>query len=154
MKYNGVVLSVKDIELSKAFYEDLFGLELYQDYGINKSFSCGLSLQQEFDWLVGIDKSQIQLQPNNIELSFEEDDFDEFLRKLKKYPNIQFLGDVVTHSWGQRVIRFYDLDGHLIEVGERMKMVIKRFLAMNMTIEEIAKKMDISIKDIEILLKE
>lgn len=154
MKYNGVVLSVKDIELSKTFYEDLFGLELYQDYGINKSFTCGLSLQQEFDWLVGIDKSQIQLQPNNIELSFEEDDFDEFLSKLKKYPNIQYLGDVVTHSWGQRVIRFYDLDGHLIEVGECMKMVIKRFLSMDMTFEEIAKKMDISIKDIEILLNE
>ncbi len=33
----------------------------------------------------------------------------------------------MEHSWGQRVIRFYDLDGHLIEVGESMAMVIRRF---------------------------
>jgi hypothetical protein len=26
-------------------------------------------------------------------------------------------GQVKTHSWGQRVVRFYDLDGNLIEVG-------------------------------------
>lgn len=154
MKYSGTVISVKDIELSKAFYEDLFGLELYQDYGINKAFTCGLSLQQEFDWLVGIEKKQIKSYPNNIELCFEEENFDDFLDKLKKYPNIQYLGDVVTHTWGQRVIRFYDLDGHLIEVGECMKKVVKRFMALNMSKEEIAKKMDISINDIDIILNE
>jgi len=26
----------------------------------------------------------------------------------------------MTHSWGQQVIRFYDLDGNLIEVGTPM----------------------------------
>lgn len=154
MKYSGTVISVKDIELSKAFYEDLFGLELYQDYGINKAFTCGLSLQQEFDWLLGIEKKQIKSYPNNIELCFEEENFDDFLDKLKRYPNIQYLGDVVTHTWGQRVIRFYDLDGHLIEVGECMKKVVKRFMALNMSKEEIAKKMDISINDIDIILNE
>ena len=41
-------------------------------------------------------------------------------------------------SWGQRVIRFYDLDGHIVEVGEDMKMVLKRFLASGMTMEEIS----------------
>jgi len=44
------------------------------------------------------------------------------------------------------VIRFYDLDGHIIEVGEDMKMVIKRFLASGMTMEEISMKMDVSLK--------
>ena len=45
----------------------------------------------------------------------QEQDFDGFLDKLKKYPNIEYLGDLIEHSWGQRVIRFYDLDGHIIE---------------------------------------
>ena len=62
---------------------------------------------------------------------------DRFLTKLKQYPDIEYLGDVIEHSWGQRVIRFYDLDGHIIEVGEDMKMVIKRFPFEGRLIKEV-----------------
>lgn len=109
-------------------------------------------MQQDFDWLVGIAKENIGKKSNNVEIVFEEDDFDGFIHKLKKYPNIDYLGEVTEHSWGQRVIRFYDLDGHLIEVGENMKMVIQRFLNAGMTIEEISIKMDVSIMDLKKLL--
>ena len=50
------------------------------------------------------------------------------------------------------MIRFYDPDGHIIEVGEDMKMVIKRFLASGMTMEEISVKMDASVEDLMKLL--
>jgi hypothetical protein len=152
MKYTSTVLSVADINLSRKFYEDLFGLELYQDYGINISFTCGLSLQQEFHWLVNLSKDKILKNSNNMELCFEEENFDEFLKKLREYPNVKYLGDVVEHSWGQRVIRFYDLDGHIIEVGESMKMVINRFLTSGLTMEEISVKMNASIEDLNKLL--
>ena len=152
MKYICTVLSVSDINAARKFYEDLFGLELYQDYGINISFTCGLALQQDFDWLVNIPKEKILKKSNNAEVVFEEQDFDRFLDKLKKYPHIEYLGEMVEHSWGQRVIRFYDLDGHIIEVGEDMKMVIQRFLTSVMTIEEISAKMDVSISDLTKLL--
>ena len=59
---------------------------------------------------------------NNAEIVFEEQDFDGFLNKLKAYSDIEYLGEVIEHSWGQRVIRFYDLDEHLIEVGEDMQL--------------------------------
>ena len=83
---------------------------------------------------------------------FWEQNFDGFLNKLKEYPDIEYLGEVIEHSWGQRVIRFYDLDGHIIEVGEDMKMVIKRFLSSGMTMEEISVKMDASVEDLTKLL--
>ena len=51
MKAFTTVLSVAEIHAARAFYEDLFGLELYQDYGRNLTFTCGLSLQQDFHWL-------------------------------------------------------------------------------------------------------
>lgn len=152
MTYTCTVISVADINASRKFYEDLFGLEVDQDYGINISFSCGLALQQEFDWLVNISKDKVMNRPNNMELCFEEEEFDSFLAKLKSYPNIKYLGDVVEQSWGQRVIRFYDLDGHLIEVGENMKMVINRFLDSGMSMEEVSAKMDVSLKDLDSLL--
>ena len=37
MKYEGVCIAVKDVSFAKKFYQELFGLEVYQDYGINIS---------------------------------------------------------------------------------------------------------------------
>ena len=92
--------------------------------------------------------------PHNMELAFETRDFDGFLEKLEQYPGIERLGAVIEHSWGQRVVRFYDPDGHIIEVGEDMKMVVERFLSAGMTMEEVSARMDVSIKDLTTLLDE
>ena len=152
MKYVCTVISVADISAARKFYEELFGLEVYQDYGKNIAFTCGLALQQDFDWLVNIPKEKVLKKSNNAEVVFEEQNFDGFLNKLKEYPEIEYLGEVIEHSWGQRVIRFYDLDEHLIEVGEDMKMVIKRFLDSGMTMEEVSVRMDVSVDDLTKLL--
>ena len=88
MRYTCILISVSDINASRKFYEDLFGLEVYQDYGKNIAFTCGLALQQDFDWLIDIPKEKIVKKANNAEIVFEEANFDEFLDKLKKYPNI------------------------------------------------------------------
>ena len=37
-------------------------------------------------------------------------------------------------EWGQRSIRFYDPDKHIIDVGESMKVVIKRFLLSGVSV--------------------
>lgn len=152
MKFTSTVIAVSDVNISRRFYEDLFGLELYQDYGINVSFTCGLSLQQEFDWLAGVPKETVLRRSHNMELAFETRDFDGFLEKLEQYPGVERLGEVIEHSWGQRVVRFYDPDGHLIEVGEDMKMVVERFLSAGMTMEEASARMGVSIEDLTKLL--
>lgn len=56
---------------------------------------------------------------------------------------------MIEHSWGQRVVRFYDPDGHIIEVGEEMKMVVERFLASGMTMEDVSRRMDVPAEDLE-----
>lgn len=153
MKYEGVCIAVTDVKLARKFYEELFGLEVFQDYGINISFYGGLSLQQDFDWLLSIPKDKIVKSPHNMELYFEEDDFDSFIARLKQRSDIKYMGDGVKEAgWGQRSIRFYDLDGHIIEVGENMKIVVKRFLDTGMSMEETSKRMDVSVSDLEKLL--
>lgn len=153
MKYEGVCIAVKDVNRSKQFYQEIFGLEVFQDYGINISFG-GLSLQQEFDWLLDIPKESILHKPHNMELYFEEDDFDSFITKLKQRQDIQYVNDGVKEAgWGQRSIRFYDLDGHVIEVGENMKIVVQRFLDSGMTLEQTSKRMDVSIPELQAILK-
>ena len=111
MKYHGPCISVSDVNLSRKFYEDLFGLEVFQNYGINISFTCGLSLQQDFDRLLNIPKELIAKKSHNMELYFEEDNFNGFISKIKQRNDINYIGNgVIEAPWGQRCIRFYDLD--------------------------------------------
>ena len=57
-------------------------------------------------------------------------------------------------SWGQRVIRFYDPDQHLIEVGESMKSVAEKYITAGMTLDEIAIRMDVKVPDVQKMLSE
>lgn len=50
------------------------------------------------------------------------------------------------HRWGQRVIRFYDSDGNIIEAGEEMGTVMQRFAAKGMAAEEIAVRMGVPLE--------
>ena len=153
MQYSGVVLSVEDIGVSRSFYEELFGLKLEHDYGINLSFTCGLSLQQNFAWLIGTAPEVVQKKTHNVEICFEEEGFDAFLERLSQFSDIDYLGKVREHGWGQRVVRFYDPDGHLIEVGESMQRVIRRFLDKGMTLQEVSVRMDVREEDLHKLLQ-
>ena len=74
MKYQGVCIAVENVKDARAFYEALFGLEVFQDYGINIVFHGGLTLQQEFDWLLSVPKDKVLKASHNMELYFEEDD--------------------------------------------------------------------------------
>lgn len=151
MKF-GCLFAVEDIHAARNFYENLFGLTVSQDYGRMVGFDCGLILQQDFGWLTGIPEDQIKHEENNCELYFEVEDFDGFLQKLHTVANPLLLHDTVTCPWGQRVIRFYDLDNHLIEVGENMGAVARNFLAQGMSMEAVAEKMDVTVRDVQNML--
>jgi catechol 2,3-dioxygenase-like lactoylglutathione lyase family enzyme len=154
MKYQGVCIVVSDINTSRQFYEDLFRLEVIEDYGTNIAFNCGISLQQDFDWMLDIPDGTISKESKSMELYFEEDDFNAFLEKLSTFPDIRYFGDgVKEQNWGQRTVRFYDPDSNIIEVGENLKEVAERFLASGMTLEETSKRMDISLPDLERLIR-
>lgn len=117
MKLKNILIVVKDMERSKQFYHDLFGLEMILDNGGNMILTEGLVLQDEKIWKAFIGKEIIP-ENHSCELYFEERDLETFVQKLEKlYPSIQYVNRLMTHSWGQKVIRFYDLDGNLIEVG-------------------------------------
>ena len=120
MKLKNVLIVVKDIEKSKQFYHDLFGLNVVLDNDGNMILTEGLVLQEEKIWKSFLGKEIIP-QNNACELYFEEMDIEAFVQKLERlYPSIVYVNRLITHSWGQKVIRFYDLDGNLIEVGTPM----------------------------------
>ena len=78
---------------------------------------------------------------------------DEFIKNLDTFENIEYVHRLFEHNWGQRVVRFYDLDKHIIEVGENMSAVAKRFLNSGLSKEEIAMRMDVAVEYVEQWLK-
>ena len=66
---------------------------------------------------------------------------------------IRYVHPVKEHSWGQRVVRLYDPDLHIIEIGESMKTVCRRFSASGMTVVEIAERMDVPVKYVTACLR-
>lgn len=117
MKLKNILIVVKDIERSRRFYHDLFGLEMIRDFEGNMILTEGLVLQDEKVWREFLKKDVIP-ESNSCELYFEERDLEVFIEKLEKlYPSVRYVNRLMMHDWGQKVVRFYDPDGNLIEVG-------------------------------------
>ena len=117
MRLKNILIVVKDIEKSKQFFHDLFGLEVVLDNDGNMILTEGLVLQDEKIWKDFLGREIIP-QNNSCELYFEERDIEAFVEKLEElYPSVNYVNKLITHSWGQKVVRFYDPDGNLIEVG-------------------------------------
>lgn len=141
---HSTMLVVKNMDKAIEFYEKVLGLHIIQDFGANKVLNGGLALQTEESWKKFIGKSNLFYGGNTMEVYFEEDDFDSFAEKIKNLA-IEYVHPIKEHSWGQRVVRFYDPDKHIIEVGENMEMVCRRFLDSGMTLEQVAERMDVPL---------
>ena len=118
MRLKNVLIVVKNIELSKRFYKDLFDLEVMTDFGKNVVLTEGLVLQEQTVWEEFVGQKVVP-GGNAMELYFEHHDLKEFAKKLETSSyNIQYVNPLTEYEWGQKAIRFYDPDMHLIEVGE------------------------------------
>lgn len=144
MKYRGTLIAVKDMQRSKEFYHDVLGLNVAVDFGENVTLDGGVVLQTIDTWKHFIRTTEITLPNNAGELYFEEEDIDIFCEHLKQF-DINYLHELFEHPWGQRVVRFYDPDSHIIEVGEKMDVVVCRFIKSGLSAELTAKRMDVPI---------
>ena len=126
MKLKNTLLVVKNIEISKKFYKDVFGLMVIADFEGNAVLTEGLVLQDEAIWKSLIERDVIW-KGHNTELYFEENDMNGFLERLNNWSEpIEFVTPITELSWGQRVVRLYDPDGHMIEVRESMDYVSRK----------------------------
>lgn len=124
MKLKNVLITVKDIDRSVSFYKEMFGLDVILDNDGNVIMTEGLVLQDAGIWRSFLERDIIP-ENNASVLYFEERDLEGFVEKLECYGKehgieIDYVNRMLTHSWGQRVVRFYDPDGNLIEVGTPM----------------------------------
>ena len=118
MKLKNIVIVVKDIESSKQFYKELFGLDVILDQEGNAILTEGLVLQESKVWEETLGQ-KVVWKNHASELYFEETDLELFLEKLRKYEReIQYVYLPEEGESKKRAVRLYDLDGNMIEVGE------------------------------------
>ena len=83
MKLKNILIVVKDIDRSRQFYHDLFGLEMILDNDGNMILTEGLVLQDERIWKDFLMRDIIR-ENNSCELYFEEPDIEGFVKKLEQ----------------------------------------------------------------------
>ncbi len=149
------LVTTRDVAKSRNFYETLLGQKVKFDFGQNVTFEGDFAIHEETHFLSLLGKDAAQSgggAGNNFELYFETDEIEAILRKLES-EHIEFIHGLREQPWGQRVMRLYDPDRHIVEIGEPMPAVIRRFHKAGMTAAEIGARTsmpeDIIKKEIE-----
>lgn len=154
MKLKNTVLIVNDLEQSKKFYKHILGLKTILDFHGSVTLTSGIVLQSKEIWKELIHKTdqEIIMLNHAVELSFETEDIDALMYVLDQY-HVTLLHPLKEGAWGQRVVRFYDLDGHVIEVGESMRKIIKRLLSQGFSYEELAHRLRVPLDYIKQIME-
>lgn len=157
IKFCSSILFVKDINVSRQFYEGLLKQKVEIDYNINIAYESGFSLWQTktaYENIYGnlVNNENEKQEASKFELYFETDEIEELYTKLQ-HSKVKILNEMNEQPWGQRVFRVLDPDGYIVEFGELMSTVIKRFYKSGMTAEDVAKRaytpLGIVLKEIE-----
>ena len=151
MKLHSIVLFVKDIEVSKTFYTKLIGLSVVQDFGNNVILSNGISIWEIQQSHIISQKLETASNSNRFELYFEAQNIDEIYLKLEQN-SVKFLHPIHTEPWGQRTLRFFDPDNHLIEIGEPLEIFVMNMHKQGLSPEQISNKSGIPIETVKNLL--
>jgi catechol 2,3-dioxygenase-like lactoylglutathione lyase family enzyme len=148
-------LFVKDIRVSGNFYEKILQLQVELDFGKNIIFKGGLAIWEIqnhhiIPQTLGL-KCISDQQTNRFELYFETENIEEAHARLKDQA-VRFLHEIHEEKWGQRTIRFFDPDNHLIEIGESMRQFVTRFFKQGLTPEQISLKTSVPVDEVKRLI--
>ena len=116
MRLKNVLITVQDTKRAKTFYKDLFGLDVILDGDANVMLTEGLVLQDRKVWEDSLGEKAASYSSAS-EPYFEETDLEGFAGKLQAYEEvIRYTDRLRELPGGQKMLRFYDPDGNLIEV--------------------------------------
>jgi len=118
MRLKNFLLVVEDMERAKSFYKEIFGLDVLRDFDTNVILTQGLVLQERASWEQAVGEP-VSYGGKDTVLYIEEYDLDAFLKKVEGSGwDIHFLNPLQTLADGQKMLRFTDPDGHVIEIRE------------------------------------
>ncbi len=152
LKFVCPLITVTDMKRSRDFYEKVLGQQVESDYGENVSFGgFALHLRSHFKML--IDPEEITGGGNNFELYFEYDKVEQIVEKLKA-EKVKFVHELREQPWKQQVVRFYDPDENMVEIGESLEYLMFRLHQQGNSLDEISKMTGVDREVVERMLSE
>lgn len=145
MKYICSLITVSDIKRSRNFYENILNQKVKYDFGENVTFHGDFAIHLQSHFKALIDNKEIQTGGNNFELYFEYDNVEDIVKTLKDN-NIVFVHEIREQPWRQKVVRFYDPDKNIIEIGESIEYLAFRLKNEGLSIEQISKTTNMPIE--------
>ncbi len=148
MSFVSSIIIVEEIARSRLLYENILHLKVTADFGVyNVGFEGGLSMYAKafFQELIGgkVDPGK----HHNVVLYFEVDDLEDLEKEIAGM-GFEFLHKTREQPWKQRLFRFYDYDNHILEVAERMDVVVSRLSKEGNSIEEISRLTGFTVEQV------
>lgn len=137
MKFICPLITVGDIKRSREFYENLLKQKVKYDFGENVTYEGDFAIHLRSHFKGLINNKEIKTGGNNFELYFEYDEVEQIVEKLKEN-KVTFVHEVREQPWRQKVVRFYDPDENIIEIGESIEYLSYRLHKEGLTIEKIS----------------
>lgn len=149
ISFHSTALFVSDIRRSLEFYTNILGLAVRMDMGTNVILEHGITLWQvNSSHVIARALGAVNLsEGSRFELYFETGDIEAVVSSLKE-GGVRFLHAIHEEPWGQRTLRVFDPDGHLIEIGESMKVFLGRMRSTGMSVDEIAARTGMKSDDV------
>lgn len=116
------IVFVKDLEKSKAFYSKVLMQNILNDFNTIVFLENHLVLHQAQSIIHTVFKQEskealLDQGKRNLLIYFESDDIEGMLARVSE-AGAQIIHGVERQAWGQNVFRFFDPDGHIVEIGE------------------------------------
>lgn len=119
IRFRNVIALVSDIKESKHFYEDIIGLKINQEFDTFILFEDDFAIHKADLFYEYINKPYHgeKMGRGNVDFYFTTSDLESYRDKLRE-AGVIFIHDIRRHDWGESVIRVYDPDGHILEIGD------------------------------------
>jgi catechol 2,3-dioxygenase-like lactoylglutathione lyase family enzyme len=119
LRFHTAIIFTRDIAASKAFYHGLLGLAVLQDFPSFVLLEGGLGLHSAEVFYSYLDKPYEgeALGRDNLDLYFTTAELETAEQALKA-AGVRFIHGIRKCDWGESVLRVYDPDGHIVEIGD------------------------------------
>jgi catechol 2,3-dioxygenase-like lactoylglutathione lyase family enzyme len=151
LKYHSAAAFVRDIGISKQFYTEVLGLAVELDFGKNVLLKGGITLWQIspghiLPQRLGIDSMSYQ-RTHRFEFYFETEDIEAVYARIQT-SGVEFLHSMHEEPWGQRTMRLFDPDRHLIEIGESLETFVRRLFNDTKSAEMVAQRTSVPLEKV------
>jgi catechol 2,3-dioxygenase-like lactoylglutathione lyase family enzyme len=123
--YNTIVF-VSDIQKSRYFYEKIMSLKIEVDYSVFVIYENRLAIHEGNklqETIFGKVQKRIlkRFGRKNIDIYFETNELGK-MEKILTNEHVKFIHKIKQQDWGQKVLRCYDPDMHIVEIGEPLHL--------------------------------